>query len=81
MRATCPRRLGSKDMIRGYEAPHGGLVLLSTPTRRQRTMRRRWKALSVILGVALAGGVIGHMSASNHAPGPTLAGPWSYLAQ
>ncbi len=81
MRVTCPCWFGSQDMIRGYEAPGSGLVLLNTPTRRQRTMRRRWMALSVILGVALAGGLIGHMSATDTNTGPTPAGPWSYLAQ
>jgi hypothetical protein len=74
--------MGQADMIRGYEAPHGGLVLFATSSRRQRALRRRWLALSVILGVALAGGVIGQMSASrDDASRPVPPGPLSYLPQ
>lgn len=69
-------------MMRGYEAPNGGLVLFTTPSRRQRMVRRRWLALSVILGVALAGGIIGQMSASRgDAAHPIPPGPLSYLPQ
>jgi hypothetical protein len=69
-------------MMRGFEAPHGGLVLFTTPSRRQRSVRRRWLALSVILGVALAGGVIGQMSANRgDASRPVPPGPLSYLPQ
>lgn len=68
--------------MRGFQAPNGGLVLVSTPSRRQRVLRRRWLALSVILGVAFAGGIIGQMSASRGDPAqPTPPGPWSYMPQ
>lgn len=69
-------------MMRGYEAPNGGLVLFTTPSRHQRLVRRRWLALGVILSVALAGGVIGQMSADrDNAARPVPPGPLSYLAQ
>lgn len=69
-------------MMRGYQAPHGGLVLFTAPSRHQRMVRRRWLALAVILAVALAGGVIGQMSATHHdAAHPVPPGPLSYLAQ
>ncbi|MDP3852817.1 hypothetical protein [Phenylobacterium sp.] len=67
-------------MMRGYEAPHGGLVLFSTPSRRQRMARRRWTALAVVLSVALAGAVLGQMSSvRDDAERPVPPGPFSYL--
>jgi hypothetical protein len=67
-------------MIRGYEAPNGGLVLFNTPTRRQRMSRRRWLAVAVILCIAVAGGVLGQMSAPHDAANrPLPPGPFSYL--
>ncbi|WP_309642822.1 hypothetical protein [Phenylobacterium sp.] len=42
--------------------------------------RRRWTALAVVLSVALAGGVIGQMSAaSDDDARPVPPGPISYL--
>jgi hypothetical protein len=69
-------------MIRGYDEPHGGLVLMSHLSRRQRSMRRRWMAAGVILSVALAGGILGQMSAGRGgAAHPLPPGPLSYLPQ
>ena len=66
-------------MMRGYEAPHGGLVLFSTPSRRQRIRRRRWTAIAVVLSVALAGAVLGQMSSVRDDARPTPPSPFSYL--
>lgn len=66
-------------MIRGYQAPNGGLVLFTAPTERQRQSRRRAAALAVILGVAFAGGLIGQLSAAHDASRPTPPGPFSYF--
>ncbi len=71
---------GAKDMMRGFEAPHGGLVLFSTPNRRQRLARRRWMALGVVLSIAVAGGVLGEMSTvRDDATRPVPPGPFSQL--
>lgn len=67
-------------MMRGYEAPHGGLVLFSTPSRRQRMARRRWMAVGAVLSIAVAGGVLGQMSSvRDDAARPVPPGPFSYL--
>lgn len=66
-------------MIRGYQASNGGLVLFTAPTERQRQSRRRGAALAVILGVALAGGLIGQLSSAHDAGRPTPPGPFSYF--
>lgn len=69
------------EMIRDYD-PHAGLMLFTTPSRRQRSIRRRWLAFLVILGVALAGALLGQMSAPRGDAGrPVPPGPLSYLAQ
>lgn len=66
--------------MRGYEAPHGGLVLFSTPSRRQRIARRRWMAIGAVLSIAVAGGVLGQMSAvHDDTDHPVPPGPFSYL--
>lgn len=66
-------------MIRGYEAPNGGVVLFTAPTQRQRQARRRSAAVAVILGVAFAGGLIGHLSTARDASRPVPPGPFSYF--
>lgn len=66
-------------MIRGYEAPHGGIVLFNAPTQRQRQARRRTAAVAVILGVAVAGGLIGQLSSAHDAGRPVPPGPFSYF--
>ncbi|GEM_PF-4235017 len=66
-------------MIRGYEAPHGGVVLFTAPTQRQRQARRRSAAVAVILGVAFAGGLIGQLSTAHDADQPVPPGPFSYF--
>jgi hypothetical protein len=65
-------------MIRGYEAPHGGVVLYTAPTPRQRQARRRSAAIAVVLGVAFAGVLIGQLSTHDSAR-PVPPGPFSYF--
>ena len=52
-------------MIRTYVAEHGGTVLVSTPTRRQKRMRTRLMALAVITATAASAGVV--QAFSDHA--------------
>ena len=66
-------------MIRGYEAPNGGVVLYSAPTQRQHQARRRAAAVAVILGVAFAGGLIGQLSTAHDSARPVPPGPFSYF--
>lgn len=66
-------------MIRGYEAPHGGVVLFTAPSQRQRKVRRRSAAIAVILGVAFAGALIGQLSTGQDANRPVPPGPFSYF--
>jgi hypothetical protein len=65
-------------MIRG--APEGGLVFFSPPNRQQRLSRRRLRGAAVILGLVLAGALIGGVSSLIHGVG-TMPGPLSYLSQ
>lgn len=65
-------------MIRGHQAQSGGLIFTNTPSRRQLTVRRRWQAVGVIAAVALAGAVLGHMSAARD-DRPVPPGPLTYL--
>lgn len=66
-------------MIRGNEAPHGGVVLFTAPSQRQRQARRRSTAVAVILGIAFAGGLIGQLSTAHDASRPVPPGPFSYF--
>jgi hypothetical protein len=45
-------------VIRTYQAEHGGLVFISTLTQRQRRMRARLTALTVIAAVAASAGMV-----------------------
>jgi hypothetical protein len=45
-------------VTRTYQAEHGGMVLVSTPTRRQRSLRTRITAIAVILAVAVSAGIV-----------------------
>ncbi|MFC3067849.1 hypothetical protein [Phenylobacterium soli] len=65
-----------------------GFTLLKTPSHRQVAARRRLMAICAVLGLALASGLIGSLSASqNDRPGadaPSMAdqastGPFSYF--
>ena len=65
-------------MIRAFDAPTNNVVIFTAPSPRQRQARRRSAAIAVILGVAFAGGLVGHLSARDLA-GPVPAGPFSYF--
>ncbi|MET3664419.1 hypothetical protein [Caulobacter sp. 1776] len=45
-------------MIRTYVAEHGGTVLFSTPSRRQKKVRTRIMALVVIAAIAASTGMV-----------------------
>jgi len=45
-------------VIRTYVAEHGGTVLVSTPSRRQKRMRTRAMALVVIAAIAASAGMV-----------------------
>ncbi|CAN5704414.1 hypothetical protein BH11PSE1_BH11PSE1_33290 [soil metagenome] len=66
-------------MIRGYEAPHGEVVLFTAPSQRQRQARRRSAAVAVILGIAFAGALIGQLSTAHDVSRPVPPGPFSYF--
>lgn len=63
-------------------ASHGSLILFQAPTRRQRIARRRTVAVTAILALALASGIVGAI-ASRGGEAQALAGvhktPLSYL--
>lgn len=63
-------------MIRGVESPYASVVHL---TPRHRPGRRRLAALAVIISVALAGGLIGQLSAQRDAAHPIPPGPFGYF--
>jgi hypothetical protein len=64
-------------MIRGVESPYAGVIHL-TPTPR-RPGRRRLAALVVVISVAVAGGLIGQLSARRDAAHPIPPGPFGYF--
>lgn len=67
-------------MIRGHPAQNGGAMLIKTPTRREVTARRRTLAVVIISALALAGGLIGQLSAPEAKAGPPLPqSPFSYF--
>lgn len=45
-------------MIRTYQAEHGGMVFVSTPTQRQKRVRSRIMALAVIVAVGASAGTV-----------------------
>lgn len=54
-----------------------GLKLIRTPSVRD-LARRRWQMLlAAFLGLALAGGAVGHLT-SPQGPPPSATGPFSY---
>ncbi|WP_310541266.1 hypothetical protein [Phenylobacterium sp.] len=65
-------------MIRAFDAPTKDVVIFTAPSPRQRQARRRSAAIAVILAIAFAGGLIGHLSARDIA-GPAPASPFSYF--
>ncbi len=65
-------------MIRDIAGPHEGVIqLLSTP--RHGPGRRRAAALGVVLAIAVAGGLIGQLSARRDAAHPIPPGPFGYF--
>ena len=62
--------------MRSSFAPRDGFVLAKTPSARQQAARRRLMAICAILGLALASGVIGTLTAQ---PEHTAAAPFSYF--
>ncbi len=65
-------------MIRGIESPYEGVVHLA-PSPRHRPGRRRLAALCVVVSIALAGGLIGQLTAHRDASHPIPPGPFSYF--
>jgi hypothetical protein len=65
-------------MIRDIAGQHEGVIqLLSTP--RHGPGRRRGVALGVVLAIAVAGGLIGQLSAQRDAAHPIPPGPFGYF--
>lgn len=65
-------------MIRGFEESNPGVVqLLASP--RHGPGRRRAIALGVVLAIAVAGGLIGQLTAQRDAAHPIPPGPFSYF--
>jgi hypothetical protein len=65
-------------MIRGFQESDPGVVqLLASP--RRGPGRRRLVALGMVLGIALAGGLIGQLAAQRDAAHPIPPGPFSYF--
>ena len=65
-------------MIRGFENSTPGVVqLLSSP--RHGPGRRRAAAIGVVIAVAVAGGLIGQLSAQRDAAHPIPPGPFGYF--
>ena len=54
-------------MIRGYLAAHGGVALVETPSRRAQRRRRRVLAVTSILGMAAATGLLGSLTQGTEA--------------
>ncbi len=65
-------------MIHGIESPYDGVVHLARPPR-HRPVRRRLAALCVVLSVALAGGLIGQLTAHRDMAHPIPPGPFGYF--
>ena len=53
-------------MIRTYQAEHGGLAFDQALTRRQKTVRNRMTALTVIVVIAASAGVLQHFNNPAH---------------
>lgn len=65
-------------MIRGFAESNPGVVqLLASP--RHGPGRRRIAALAVVLAIAVAGGLIGQLTAQRDAAHPIPPGPFSYF--
>lgn len=64
-------------MIREIDRPYAGLVQLSP--HRGRPGRRRAAAVGVVVVIALAGGLIGQLSAHRDDAHPIPPGPFSYF--
>lgn len=67
--------------MRSSFAPRAGLQLLRTPSHRQQVARRRLMVVCAMLGLALAAGVVGSITApgSDPADAAPRTGPFSYF--
>jgi len=74
-----PPRKGVRTMRSSY-APGRASLLLKTPSHRQQTARRRLTIVCLVLGLALASGVVGSLihPAGNVSSRPAT-GPFSYF--
>lgn len=66
-------------MIGVHRGSEGALVSFYAPSRRQRMARRRLVAVLSVVGIALAGMVVGMLSPSR--AGAPLTGAFSYLSE
>lgn len=61
-------------------APRSGVVLIKTPSHRQRVLRRRLGVIGGLLAFALASGLIGSLThPSGEQLGRPHTGPFSYF--
>jgi hypothetical protein len=66
--------------MRSSFTPRSGFALLKTPSYRQQAQRRRLMVICTVLGLALASGLIGSLTAPHHAaPARIATGPFSYF--
>lgn len=66
--------------MRSSFAPRGGFALSKTPNYRQQALRRRLMVVCAILGLALAAGVIGTLTApKGQVVAQISTGPFSYF--
>ena len=68
-------------MLRGHDAPEGGLVFFTPLNRRQRMSRRRLWGIGAIVGLALAGTAVGNLVQPDHRGREPAQGPLRYLPQ
>lgn len=65
--------------MRSSFATNRGVQLTRTPSHRQQAARRRLMALCAMLGLALASGLIGSLTAGSPEPAEARTGPFSYF--
>lgn len=66
--------------MRSSFAPRGGFALMKSPNYRHQVARRRLMALCAVLGLALASGLIGSLTApKGEVMAQASTGPFSYF--
>lgn len=66
--------------MRNSFATRGGFTLMKTPSHRQQVTRRRLMVVCAVLGLALASGMIGSLTArTDLEPARAYIGPSSYF--